>query len=1093
MFYKRKDRFSIRKFKIGVGSVFLGSFLLASPQVFAHKGEYVERLAEFSSTSVDSESDKDIVKLPDAVQVTKTITFEDFKKMTLEDIKALTVEDFEVLKLTDEDIASLSPERQKALTTSKTFQSFNRKDLSLPEGFSFRDGATISGLNTLNGSYGWTSREGNDVNVAMGGATIERLEIVNGLVNVRVKFNGSHDNWKTPFYYVTIPKGLEVTNIDFGSKDGNLYNYSSETDWAENRSDHVGNEKRNTRVYSRNGNGGNASNIGNRTDRNFNERWIDLIGWHIDNSRNTTQNERNIWRNIRDRTYGILSFETEQDSKEYYLNYSARVKPGFTVNSVNDLAIAAGLKSNQVPATSNQNYARAFLKPYVPSSNPSPTPSPSTPSSQPVNVGKADNIVVWTNTSTDSDIVIARPTGNIPKIYLAENERKHLQAGFPADAIVDTGINDDGYFVLKAGSLFKTDKVNTPMYTKVVKASNIPISEGDGLGVSNPFVISGVYAPDNMTLEYDKEKVEKFEVSDDIVKHITFPRNAYVSGNNISASLEEVYNKNGEKIDNPQIKNLRGNGILLKYLLTIESDEENNRFVSGVSKYVYVTLNLIDKEKAKKEIDDAKKAKDEQIDANTQLTDEEKTTAKAETEKAANKAKDAIEKAKNQSEIDTPKQTGISEIAAQGTPTKKPSAVEEINRVKAEKEAEINASSLTEEEKNVAKRKITTASTNAINAINNAITDSAVDTAKQNGIESLKVATIYVGEPKDVYFWSNTSFSKDVEIATTTGEFSDIYVADPGYRTSWNLTTSGIVLNWGVNDEKKFVVKQGTKLLDPRTDTLVWTKYVKVPDPKNDSIHSYGLFITGDDFKFYGAYLPEAITLNRPYSSGNEDNDDLVIAEVMKKIKFPNFTIKTVGKDSNGNPNRRSLGTEENKELLQKYKFIAEEYQGTDASVDNIGLFKGKGNTIRFKAITPSGLEKEVIVTLNYLDKETAVQALAEKQQEVNTEIDANANLSLEEKEKAKEKVRVAIDTAIKAIEAATDENRINAAKSAGLKAIELEKERAEAVGVIERAKAAKDTAIDEKFNNKELTETERDDAKKAAKQAADTAKEAID
>ncbi|QMI86630.1 DUF1542 domain-containing protein [Carnobacteriaceae bacterium zg-84] len=42
-------------------------------------------------------------------------------------------------------------------------------------------------------------------------------------------------------------------------------------------------------------------------------------------------------------------------------------------------------------------------------------------------------------------------------------------------------------------------------------------------------------------------------------------------------------------------------------------------------------------------------------------------------------------------------------------------------------------------------------------------------------------------------------------------------------------------------------------------------------------------------------------------------------------------------------------------------------------------------------------------------------------------------------------------------------------------------------------AKAAKDTAIDEKFNNKELTETERDDAKKAAKQAADTAKEAID
>ncbi|MEQ9810940.1 lectin-like domain-containing protein, partial [Streptococcus jiangjianxini] len=37
MFHKQKDRFSIRKFKIGVGSVFLGSFLLVAPQVYAEE------------------------------------------------------------------------------------------------------------------------------------------------------------------------------------------------------------------------------------------------------------------------------------------------------------------------------------------------------------------------------------------------------------------------------------------------------------------------------------------------------------------------------------------------------------------------------------------------------------------------------------------------------------------------------------------------------------------------------------------------------------------------------------------------------------------------------------------------------------------------------------------------------------------------------------------------------------------------------------------------------------------------------------------------------------------------------------------------
>ncbi|MBS4770205.1 YSIRK-type signal peptide-containing protein [Carnobacteriaceae bacterium zg-ZUI240] len=41
MFNKKKDCFSIRKYKVGVGSVFLGSFLLIAPQVYAETGKSV--------------------------------------------------------------------------------------------------------------------------------------------------------------------------------------------------------------------------------------------------------------------------------------------------------------------------------------------------------------------------------------------------------------------------------------------------------------------------------------------------------------------------------------------------------------------------------------------------------------------------------------------------------------------------------------------------------------------------------------------------------------------------------------------------------------------------------------------------------------------------------------------------------------------------------------------------------------------------------------------------------------------------------------------------------------------------------------------
>ncbi|QWQ38241.1 DUF1542 domain-containing protein [Gemella sp. zg-570] len=80
MYHKKKDRFSIRKFKIGVGSIFLGSFLLVTPQVFASEKENPDTLTSVQPAQEASGSEKPTT--PKAGQAT---TKEDKKEDKQED------------------------------------------------------------------------------------------------------------------------------------------------------------------------------------------------------------------------------------------------------------------------------------------------------------------------------------------------------------------------------------------------------------------------------------------------------------------------------------------------------------------------------------------------------------------------------------------------------------------------------------------------------------------------------------------------------------------------------------------------------------------------------------------------------------------------------------------------------------------------------------------------------------------------------------------------------------------------------------------------------------------------------------------------
>ncbi|MBS4751167.1 DUF1542 domain-containing protein, partial [Carnobacteriaceae bacterium zg-ZUI78] len=173
MFVKKKDRFSIRKFKVGVGSVFLGSFLVAGPQVFAETSESNESvsksiLVNFESSSVEEATvfenrtvleetslstaelrEKEAGKVTNqeesvATEVTFPIdklTLEIFKKLSAKEVANLTEEHFQRLNLSEEDIAALSPELAKALTTSSAYQNYIHSRGAIPEGIGFRTDA----------------------------------------------------------------------------------------------------------------------------------------------------------------------------------------------------------------------------------------------------------------------------------------------------------------------------------------------------------------------------------------------------------------------------------------------------------------------------------------------------------------------------------------------------------------------------------------------------------------------------------------------------------------------------------------------------------------------------------------------------------------------------------------------------------------------------------------------------------------------------------------------------------------------------------------------------------------------------------------
>ena len=167
--------------------------------------------------------------------------------------------------------------------------------------------------------------------------------------------------------------------------------------------------------------------------------------------------------------------------------------------------------------------------------------------------------------------------------------------------------------------------------------------------------------------------------------------------------------------------------------------EVNQAQSTGTREVTSVNPEALTKSVAKQSIDDALKAKNDAIDARTDLTYEEKTAAKSEAKAKADAAKAAIDNATTNAEVDQAKVTGTMSVASvTPTPVAKPTAKQAIDDALKAKNDEIDArTDLTDEEKTAAKAEAKAKADAVKAAIDNATTNSEVDQSKSTGIEEV--------------------------------------------------------------------------------------------------------------------------------------------------------------------------------------------------------------------------------------------------------------------------------------------------------------------------------------------------------------------
>ncbi|MHB8040304.1 sialic acid-binding adhesin [Streptococcus oralis] len=526
---------------------------------------------------------------------------------------------------------------------------------------------------------------------------------------------------------------------------------------------------------------------------------------------------------------------------------------------------------------------------------------------------------------------------------------------------------------------------------------------------------------------------------------------------------------------------------------------------AGTTEVNAVNPTAQSKPTAKQAIDDALKAKETEIDSRTDLTDEEKTAAKADAKAKADEAKRNIDAATTNAEVDQVKTDGITEVnGVNPQPVAKPVAKQAIEEALKAKEAEIDSrTDLTDEEKAAAKADAQAKSDETKKNIDAATTNAEVDQAKSTGTTEVNAVNPQaVAKPaakqaiddalktKEAAIDSRTDLTdeekaaakadaqakadeakKNIDAATTNAEVDQ---AKSTGTTEVNAVNPQAVAKPAAKQAIDDALKTKEAAIDSRTDLTDEEKAAAKADANAKADEAKKNIDT--------ATTDEAVSQAKTAGTTevNSVNPQAVSKPAAKQAIDDALKAKEAAIDS-----RTDLTDEEKAVAKADAKAKSDEAKkNIDAATTNAEVDQAKSTgTTEVNSVNPQPVAKPA-----------AKQAIDDALKTKEAAIDSRTDLTDEEKAVAKADAKAKADEAKKNIDAATTDEAVSQAKTAGTTEVNgvnpTAQSKPAAKQAIDDALKAKESAIDSRTD---LTDEEKAAAKADANAKADTAKQAID
>ncbi len=451
----------------------------------------------------------------------------------------------------------------------------------------------------------------------------------------------------------------------------------------------------------------------------------------------------------------------------------------------------------------------------------------------------------------------------------------------------------------------------------------------------------------------------------------------------------------------------------------------------------------IDKDVANAAIDNAVAGKKAEI-SKTPLTDEEKTALNNEVDQKAQEAKEAINNATTPEAVTTAQDSGVNNINETSVPSEsaaKQAAKEAVAKAVDEKNAAIDSSNLTEEEKEALKQKVTEAQTAADQAIDNATTNAGVTEAQTNGVNAIN--GIEVPNKSDAKEQAITDLNTAVDNAKKAID-QDSNLTDEEKQAAKDQidadakNAQDAINNAKTNDDVKKAAYDGTLAIDKDVanaaiDNAVAGKKAEISNSSLTDEEKTALNNEVDQKAnsakdaINNATTPEAVTTAQGNGIKNINATSVPTTSTAKEAAKK--AVAEAAEAKNSAIDSSNLTDEEKAALKQK---VTEAQNGADHAIDNAttnaAVTEAKDNGI--SAI--DGIE----VPITSATKEQAITDLNTAVDDAKKTIDQDNNLTDEQKQAAKDQIDSDAKTAQDAINNAKTDNDVNNAVNSGKVAI---------------------------------------------------------